>query len=144
MLLGGEIGIQTALVRREARRPDACIGIHVERKAGPSGHGAERRPVERSGWTAGGLGLERNRDWRAGEGHMARECPKCSGRMEEGFTLDQRRNGLTLATWVEGKPQKSFWTGLKAPRAARHPIATFRCSRCGYLESYAPSGGGTS
>jgi predicted nucleic-acid-binding Zn-ribbon protein len=71
---------------------------------------------------------------------MPSECPKCSGRMEEGFTLDHTRNGQTAAKWVEGQPQKSFWVGVKAPSGATHPIATFRCSRCGYLESYALEG----
>jgi hypothetical protein len=72
---------------------------------------------------------------------MSSDCPKCSGRMEEGFTLDKSRQGLTQAQWVEGKPQTSFWTGLKAPGDARRPITTLRCTRCGFLESYAPNSG---
>jgi len=65
-------------------------------------------------------------------------CPKCSGRMEDGFTLDHTHGEKLQAAWVEGPPKHSFWTGLRAPRAIQHPITTYRCTGCGYLESYAP------
>jgi hypothetical protein len=67
-------------------------------------------------------------------------CPKCSKRMDEGFTLDQSYSSNLQAEWVEGQPRRSFWTGggVKLPAAAPHPITTYRCSGCGYLESYAP------
>lgn len=64
-------------------------------------------------------------------------CPKCDVRMEEGFILDNSQAARFQAAWVEGKPQKSFWTGVKIREEAKHPIATFRCERCGFLESYA-------
>jgi hypothetical protein len=64
-------------------------------------------------------------------------CPKCSGRMEEGFVLDRTHGGNLQATWVRGEPVKSFWTGLKLKRESMVPVTTFRCSGCGYLESFA-------
>ncbi len=36
-----------------------------------------------------------------------------------------------------GAPQKSFWAGTKLPEEKQIPVGTFRCSRCGFLESYA-------
>jgi hypothetical protein len=76
---------------------------------------------------------------RTGGGAMAdRTCPKCAGGLEEGFTLDHNYDQHQQAAWVEGQPQQSYWTGLKAPRAKQHSITTYRCTRCGYLESYAP------
>ena len=39
--------------------------------------------------------------------------------------------------WVEGAPQKSFWTGLKVTGKDQLDVITYRCRRCGYLESYA-------
>ncbi|MBV8685792.1 MAG: hypothetical protein JOZ90_08970 [Alphaproteobacteria bacterium] len=69
---------------------------------------------------------------------QARDCPKCGGAMAEGFTLDKIQGGVAAASWVEGTPEKSFWTGLKLKGRARLDIATWRCRRCGYLESYAP------
>ncbi len=60
--------------------------------------------------------------------------------METGFIVDVTHGGTLQANWTEGEPQKSFWTGIKVPREGRHPITTYRCVKCGYLESYAPMG----
>jgi predicted nucleic-acid-binding Zn-ribbon protein len=64
-------------------------------------------------------------------------CPKCTGLMEEGFILDVARQGYGQATWVQGPPEPSFWAGLKLNAKTRRPVVALRCSRCGYLESYA-------
>lgn len=64
-------------------------------------------------------------------------CPKCQGALEEGFTLDHSSGESLAAEWVEGPPERSFWTGVKTRGKDRLPIQTFRCERCGYLESYA-------
>lgn len=50
-----------------------------------------------------------------------------------GFT----HGGIHVSAWVEGPPEKSFWTGTKVPAEKRIPIGTFRCPKCGFLESYA-------
>ena len=68
-----------------------------------------------------------------------RACPKCSGPMQEGFTLDQSDVVSLQSAWVEGQPLRSFWTGLKISESAKHPVMTYRCAACGYLESYAKS-----
>ena len=39
--------------------------------------------------------------------------------------------------WAEGPPVRSMWTGIKLEKGAKHPVTTYRCPRCGYLESYA-------
>lgn len=67
-----------------------------------------------------------------------RVCAKCGGRMEEGFILDHTDGALLQSTWVEGEPVRSRWTGIKLKGKAQLAVATFRCGRCGYLESYAP------
>ncbi|HEX3895319.1 MAG TPA: hypothetical protein VHW73_03835 [Rudaea sp.] len=36
-----------------------------------------------------------------------------------------------------GAPEKRFWSGTNAPDDKQIPIGTFRCSGCGYLESFA-------
>lgn len=64
-------------------------------------------------------------------------CPKCSIDMEEGFMIDHAYGERLSAEWIEGKPVKSFWTGVKVPTGANHPVVTYRCTRCGYLDSYA-------
>ncbi|MDB5694029.1 MAG: hypothetical protein JWO81_3092 [Alphaproteobacteria bacterium] len=65
-------------------------------------------------------------------------CPKCDGRMSTGFILDIGHGGaVTVSKWQEGAPQKSFWTGIKQRKEQQQEIATWRCERCGFLESYA-------
>lgn len=63
-------------------------------------------------------------------------CPKCQGSMAEGYTLDVSQS-RSVSKWIEGPPEKSMWTGLKISGRANHDIQTWRCTRCGFLESYA-------
>lgn len=62
-------------------------------------------------------------------------CPKCDGKMVRGFLFEAAGN--ELASWVEGPPESSVWGSAKAPKDKRVPVGTFRCSGCGFLESYA-------
>ena len=65
-------------------------------------------------------------------------CPKCSGEMIQGFIVDWKGNRFnSVSSWVEGVPEKSFWHGTNAPDKREVPLGTFRCSVCGFLESYA-------
>jgi hypothetical protein len=65
-------------------------------------------------------------------------CPKCSGAMTEGFVIDKTHGGASVSTWMEGEPVRSIWFGVKA-RGTQFETRTWRCRRCGFLESYAPS-----
>jgi hypothetical protein len=65
------------------------------------------------------------------------KCPKCQKPMEPGFVLDQTYGANIQSAWVEGEPERSFWTGVKLRGRERIPVSTYRCPRCGYLESYA-------
>jgi hypothetical protein len=67
----------------------------------------------------------------------APECPKCSRTMESGFVLDITHGAIVQSSWVEGAPIKSVWTGLKLKGRQRLPVTTYRCKKCGFLESYA-------
>jgi Domain of unknown function (DUF6487) len=63
-------------------------------------------------------------------------CPKCSGEMVQGFIVDRSGSKfIRVSSWVEGTPEKSFWSGTIAQ--GHVPVGTFRCSACGFLESYA-------
>ena len=65
-------------------------------------------------------------------------CPKCNGGMVQGFIFDRADGGhRRVINWVEGAPTKSFWYGTKVPADKHIPVGTFRCSTCGFLESYA-------
>jgi hypothetical protein len=60
--------------------------------------------------------------------------------MESGFVIDKTGSSLASAPeWAEGAPERSFWTGLKVAGRERHAVVTYRCTACGYLESYASS-----
>lgn len=69
---------------------------------------------------------------------MSKTCPKCSGRMEQGFMLEQRDgNAKGVSEWIAGAPERA-WYGLRMRGKRRLKVETFRCTRCTYLESYAP------
>lgn len=59
--------------------------------------------------------------------------------MEAGFIIDKGARGgsVNAPEWADGAPEPSVWTGLKLRGHERHPVTTFRCAKCGYLESYA-------
>ncbi len=66
------------------------------------------------------------------------ECPRCRGSMEQGIIMDKQHYGLPGAPeWLEGPPERSIWTGLKMKGREVLSVLTYRCERCGYLESYA-------
>ena len=69
----------------------------------------------------------------------SKPCPKCNSSMAEGFVIDQTHGSTAVPTWVEGRPQRSIWTGVKTAGKPRFDIATWRCGRCGFLEHYAAS-----
>ena len=64
-------------------------------------------------------------------------CPRCSGTMERGFLVDESYGTRSVPKWLEGEPEKCIWTGLKLRGKNRLDVSTYRCRRCGYLESYA-------
>ena len=56
--------------------------------------------------------------------------------MAQGFVLDYTHGGRLVSQWAAGAPLKSIWLGTQRP-AGVIPIGTYRCSSCGYLESFA-------
>jgi hypothetical protein len=64
-----------------------------------------------------------------------RQCPDCRVEMVEGFILDA---GAQLTPrWLEGQPEISIWTGVKAKGKECRLVVTYRCMECGLLRSYA-------
>jgi hypothetical protein len=58
--------------------------------------------------------------------------------MEQGFLIDVGHGGgRALPKWAAGEPEKSIWTGIKLRGKEQLDVSTYRCRRCGYLESYA-------
>ena len=58
--------------------------------------------------------------------------------MSEGFVLDRGdANANMQQKWIEGEPVKSFWLGIRTKGRDAYEVHTYRCDKCGYLESYA-------
>lgn len=66
-----------------------------------------------------------------------KKCNDCGGQMVEGFILDMTYGGQLVPRWVEGRPEKSMWTGVKAKGKECRSVETYRCTQCGLLLSYA-------
>jgi len=67
------------------------------------------------------------------------KCPKCACDMEQGYVLEiGDGNFRSAARWIAGPPERSMLFGTKVKDREQHAIQSFRCTRCGYLESYAP------
>ena len=57
--------------------------------------------------------------------------------METGFIVDEGYGTRTVSRWFRGEPRTGFFGILKVRRKEAVDVSTYRCSRCGYLESYA-------
>lgn len=66
-------------------------------------------------------------------------CPRCSIGLQEGFLLDHEQHARAVTMWVEGPPQKSFWTGVSLKGRQSLTVVALRCPRCGYIELNAPA-----
>lgn len=66
-------------------------------------------------------------------------CLRCDGQMEQGFMLDAGDYNVTAqAKWSSGAPRTSFWRLSAVPEGAKTlAVTTWRCTRCGRLESFA-------
>jgi hypothetical protein len=65
-------------------------------------------------------------------------CSSCGGRMLIGFIVDRGDYASKAQqAWVEGRPESSFWTGLKTSERDVRNVYAFRCSGCGRLEFFA-------
>ncbi len=61
-----------------------------------------------------------------------RTCPRCDGMMETGFLLDAHGRSVQQCLWAEGE----MWVHMLEGKR-RLPVSTYRCTDCGYLESFA-------
>ena len=72
------------------------------------------------------------------------ECPKCHHAMELGMIIDATQAGYVQSHWLQGAadPQTVFGlktSAIKTRDKTQLTVTTFRCPKCGYLESYADS-----
>ena len=67
---------------------------------------------------------------------MSKRCPKCDSSMVLGVIIDKDQGMRAPSSWLEG-PVVKGWFGLKLGGKKPLDIQTYRCNRCGFLESYA-------
>jgi hypothetical protein len=67
-----------------------------------------------------------------------RTCPYCKEEMEEGLMLDRGHGNRPIPQeWLEGKPEPSFFVGLKTKNKRKRRVVAYRCPRCGLLQEFA-------
>ena len=67
-------------------------------------------------------------------------CPKCGAAMEAGIILEKDYATRDKASeWISTDAELKIDSGLFGGKAKgkTYPIATYRCTSCGFLESYA-------
>ena len=65
------------------------------------------------------------------------KCLRCSAEMEAGFIMDTMMGGAMVARWVAGPPDLKWGGAVKFKGKEMRLVETYRCPKCGYLESYA-------
>jgi hypothetical protein len=59
--------------------------------------------------------------------------------MEPGFLIDRADHNVPAQQeWAEGAAERSFWAGLNLKGREKVLVVTYRCPRCGLLQSFAP------
>jgi hypothetical protein len=61
-------------------------------------------------------------------------CMRCKGELVEGFVVDNSHLNQYVSNWAEGPPNRTWLGSLKNEMRT---IRTFRCVKCGFLESFA-------
>lgn len=66
-------------------------------------------------------------------------CLRCHVVMDGGFVIDlSHHESPNVPQWAQGDPELGFLGGLKVDRLKKRIVATYRCPKCGMLQSYAP------
>jgi hypothetical protein len=63
-------------------------------------------------------------------------CSKCSGEMQEGLVVDLNYAGVFQSMWIDEQVGANSGPGAMDSKRKVKTI-TYRCSSCGYLDSYA-------
>jgi hypothetical protein len=64
-------------------------------------------------------------------------CSKCNGDMQEGLVVDLSYAGILRSMWVEDEPETQVVAGIADNHKRKLKTITYRCSNCGFLDSYA-------
>lgn len=67
----------------------------------------------------------------------APECRDCRATMEAGLMPDRTNHASDQPMWIKGTAEIGFFGHIKEGDRERLPVVTFRCPKCGRLESFA-------
>lgn len=73
---------------------------------------------------------------------MTPKCGKCGGGMDAGFVIEYTIDRPVQERWAGGKPEPNVALGVidmgvKLEGRRTLPVTSWRCTACGFLESYA-------
>ena len=66
----------------------------------------------------------------------APECRDCRVAMDAGLMLDRTHGGSEEPTWIKGTADRGIFDLIMERDRERLPVVTFRCPKCGRLESF--------
>ncbi len=64
-------------------------------------------------------------------------CSKCNSEMQPGLVVDLSYAGILRSMWVEDQADKNAAVGTVDNHKRKLKTVTYRCSNCGFLDSYA-------
>ena len=65
------------------------------------------------------------------------DCSKCDSHMQQGVVVDMSYAGILRSMWVEDQAENSVIAGIPDHHKRKVNTITYRCSNCGFLDSYA-------
>ena len=64
-------------------------------------------------------------------------CSKCDSYMQQGVVVDLSYAGILRSMWVEDQAENNVVAGIPDHHRRKVKAITYRCSNCGFLDSYA-------
>ena len=64
-------------------------------------------------------------------------CSECNSHMQQGVVVDMSYAGILRSMWVEDQAENSVIAGIPDHHKRKVNTITYRCSNCGFLDSYA-------
>jgi hypothetical protein len=67
-------------------------------------------------------------------------CYRCQGAMTAGLLIDRDYSTKNQARWASGEPRRgvgAWFSGEASGTRDEYRVVTYRCTRCGALESFA-------
>ena len=67
------------------------------------------------------------------------QCVKCGSAMESGYIPDRNMSWYDPRKWFPGALRLTTLQGVAKNKSTPRHVISYRCTACGYIESYAPN-----